>query len=108
MLDLIRPRLGRLLLVALFLLHNPALAAFTCQVKRNPAVVRDFQRLAVCPSTLRRGGPCPGYVIDHKWPLCACGPDQVANLEYQDTVAAKAKDAVEKRQCAALRKAATP
>jgi hypothetical protein len=42
----------------------------------------------------------PGHVVDHKQPLCACGPDSVANLQWQTTADGKAKDLWERALCA--------
>ena len=44
----------------------------------------------------------PGYIIDHIVPLCAGGPDAVANMQWQTVAQAKAKDRHEKALCAAL------
>jgi hypothetical protein len=41
----------------------------------------------------------PGYVKDHVVPLACGGPDAVANLQWQTTEAAKAKDRWERKGC---------
>jgi hypothetical protein len=70
-------------------------------VHRSRAVLGQFQRLHPCPSTGRTTGACPGYVKDHVQPLCLTGQagDVVANLQWQDVKAAKAKDRLERAQC---------
>lgn len=45
----------------------------------------------------------PGFVVDHKLPLCAGGADAVANMQWQAVAAAKVKDIEEKQLCAAIR-----
>jgi len=79
-----------------------------CIIKRDPdgrihrseRVRRHFQRLNPCPSTGRTAGACPGYVKDHVIPLCACGSDSDANLQWQTVKDAKEKDRLERAQCA--------
>jgi 5-methylcytosine-specific restriction endonuclease McrA len=63
---------------------------------RDRAVVREFQRTHVCPST-GKAGKCPGYVVDHVVPLACGGSDSVANMQYQTVEAGKAKDKVERK-----------
>ena len=94
------------LLIALAL----ALIATTATAKapRSKSVLAEFQRANPCPSTDKRRGPCPGYVIDHIEPLCAGGPDTPANLQWQTLADSKRKDRAEHRQCAALRKQPQP
>jgi hypothetical protein len=48
-----------------------------------------------CPSTGKSSGPCKGYVIDHVVPLKRGGVDASSNMQWQTTVAAKAKDKIE-------------
>src|SRR5216684_5777122 len=62
---------------------------------RSPEVTREFQRQNPCPSTRKTSGPCPGYVKDHIVPLACGGADKVANLQWQTTEQARAKDRVE-------------
>lgn len=59
---------------------------------RSQAVLHAFQRAHPCPSTGRTTGACPGWVKDHVVPLACGGRDAVANLQWQTTAAAKAKD----------------
>jgi hypothetical protein len=63
--------------------------------KRDPAQRDAFQRTHPCPSTGRKSGECPGYVVDHVVPLKRGGPDRPSNMQWQTVQAAKAKDKVE-------------
>lgn len=83
----------------LFLL--PAICvAYPC-----PHPVRDsrqrtaFVKLHPCPATGIRSTKCPGYVIDHIIPLCACGLDRPSNMQWQTIAEAKRKDVSERRLC---------
>lgn len=78
-----------------------ALPAFSGE--RSSSVRAEFQREHPCPATGARRGSCPGYVIDHVLPLCAGGPDSIGNLQWQTITDARAKDAVERRMCAAIK-----
>ena len=69
------------------------------RIHRSERVRRHFQRLNPCPSNGRTAGACPGYVKDHVIPLCACGSDSVANLQWQTVADAKEKDRLERAQC---------
>lgn len=96
-------------ILALLLALTPALAADApCPaVKRSSAVVREFRRTHICPSTGTITPTCPA-IVDHILPLCAGGPDSVSNMMYQEVRAAKDKDVLEKRLCARLRKCGCP
>ncbi len=59
---------------------------------RSREVTKQFQRLHPCPSTGKTYGACPNFTKDHIVPLCKGGPDTVANLQWQENAAAKAKD----------------
>ena len=65
------------------------------KILRSRAVIAKFQRTTVCPAT-GKTGRCPGYVVDHKIPLCACGRDAQSNLQYQTVAAGKIKDQQER------------
>lgn len=67
---------------------------------RSPTVKAEFQRLHPCPSTGKSRGACPGYVKDHVIPLCAGGADAASNMQWQTVEEAKAKDKLERHQCA--------
>ncbi len=63
------------------------------QIARSDAARREFMRLTGFPNGR------PGYVVDHIIPLACCGPDTPANMQWQTTEAAKAKDRVERVGC---------
>ena len=67
---------------------------------RSQTVKHEFQRQHPCPSTGRTTGACLGFVKDHVIPLACGGPDSVANLQWQTTAAARAKDRWEQKGCA--------
>jgi len=67
--------------------------------RRSAAARRAFRRLHPCPATGLLKGACPGYVIDHVMPLACGGADAPGNMQWQTLRDAKAKDAVERRDC---------
>ena len=71
--------------------------------ERSKAERAAFLRANPCPVTGKARGACPGYVVDHIRPLCAGGPDQPSNMQWQTVAAAKIKDRDEWRECRALR-----
>lgn len=81
-----------------------AMAAVALASPRSTAAKRAFQRAVPCPSTGAHRGSCPGYVIDHVVPLCAGGADAPSNMQYQTISDGRAKDRVERRECASLRR----
>jgi hypothetical protein len=89
-----------LILVALMLGSCPAFA----KPVRSAAPVLAFKRANACPSTGAHRGSCPGYVIDHVYPLCAGGADDPSNMQYQTQDAARRKDRWERQLCRGLRK----
>jgi len=86
---------GAAILGALLLLSSPIEA----KTKRSHTVRAQFQRSHPCPSTGKKSGACPGWVVDHRVPLCAGGADAVGNLQWQSVEAAKQKDKLEREQC---------
>ncbi len=70
---------------------------------RSHVAKAAFKRQHPCPSTGKPRGACPGWVIDHVVPLCAGGPDDPANMQWQTMADAKAKDLEEAKQCRKLR-----
>jgi len=86
---------GAAILGALLLLSSPIEA----KTKRSRSVRAHFQQSHPCPSTGKKTGACPGWVVDHKIPLCAGGADAVGNLQWQSVEAAKQKDKLEREQC---------
>ena len=62
------------------------------RIARDPRAINAFKRQFPCPSTGRRKGACPGYVIVHVKPLKRGGDDAPSNMQWQSREAAKAKD----------------
>jgi hypothetical protein len=75
---------------------------------RSRSSVAAFKAQAPCPATGQARGVCPGWIVDHVTPLCAGGPDDPANMQWQTTAEAKEKDRQEWRQCRDLRRPALP
>lgn len=71
---------------------------------RSATERRAFANSHPCPSTGELHGKCPGYVVDHIIPLCAGGPDNPSNMQWQALEASKAKDKQEWRHCRGLRR----
>ena len=61
------------------------------KIARSPEQKAAFKHLHPCPSTGRRSGGCPGYVIDHVMPLKRGGADRPENMHWQTKEAARAK-----------------
>lgn len=95
---MIRSLLVALILTALFV--GDALAVGN----RSRAVKRAFAKEHPCPTTEKSIPSCPGYVIDHKIPLCAGGPDAVSNMQWQTLAESYRKDASEREYCACVKK----
>ena len=66
---------------------------------RKPAQRAMFVRHHPCPATGRTRGACQGYVVDHIEPLCAGGPDDPGNMQWQTVKEAKEKDRKEREMC---------
>jgi hypothetical protein len=62
------------------------------RIKRDPHQRAAFMKSNPCPSTGRRSGGCPGYVVDHVQPLKRGGADRPGNMQWQTKAAAKEKD----------------
>lgn len=71
---------------------------------RDPAQVRAFRKDHPCPATNQTTGACPGWVVDHMIPLCAGGPDDPANMQWQDYALSKQKDKFEVELCGRIKK----
>ena len=69
---------------------------------RSHAAKAAFQREHPCPSTGKRRGSCPGWILDHRIALCAGGSDTPDNLQWQSIADAKAKDKLEWKECRAM------
>lgn len=66
---------------------------------RSKKVLREFVNQQACPSTGKHRLPCPGYQIDHVWPLKCKGPDSVHNLQWLTIEEHKAKTKREAKEC---------
>jgi hypothetical protein len=90
-------------LVAALLLQGPATGCPVLReggkIVRSPAAVRAFRATHPCPTTGKRSGACPGYVVDHLWPLCAGGCDDPSNMQWQARAPSLRKDRLERRAC---------
>jgi hypothetical protein len=62
------------------------------KIKRSKAARDAFMHSHPCPSTGKKSGACPGYVVDHVKPLKRGGADAPSNMQWQTKEAAKAKD----------------
>lgn len=71
--------------------------------KRSRAVRAKFQRETPCPSTNSQTGACPGWIVDHVKPLCAGGPDEPGNMQWQTVEDARMKDREERTLCRSLK-----
>lgn len=90
--------MGKLLALAIaFGLLVPPM--YPAETKRSSAVRASFMKVHPCPATGKSKGKCPGWIIDHIYPLACGGPDKVQNLQWQTIAAAKAKDRYERKQC---------
>lgn len=101
------------LLIALICAFSISAMAQTCVLKRTASgkiarsttSVNAFKRANACPGTGKAStASCPGYIVDHVVPLCACGEDKPSNMQWQTVAASKAKDKLEDAQCAVLKK----
>lgn len=83
-----------------------ALFAGTADAKqhRSQAARHEFVRLHACPATGLHKLPCKGYIIDHKMPLCAHGPDNASNLQWSELKESKRKDIEELKLCRMIKR----
>lgn len=79
-----------------YTLHSSVQRDSHGRIKRSAAARDAFKRQQPCPSTGRRSGACPGYVVDHVRPLECGGADAPSNMQWQTTAAAKTKDKTER------------
>lgn len=85
-----------------------ALSVGAAGAPRSHVAVAAFKREHPCPATGHARGACPGWVIDHREPLCAGGADDPRNMQWQTTEEARVKDKREWARCHALRRAPPP
>lgn len=104
-----RPVQGQVVkvLVALALAGLLATGA-EARIHRDHKPVAEFQRQNPCPSTGKRRGACPGYVVDHVIALACGGQNHPSNLQWQTIAEGKAKDKWERVGCDGLPHAKKP
>lgn len=61
-------------------------------IKRSSSSRSRFVHEHPCPSTGKKSGRCPGYVVDHIRALKKGGADAPRNMQWQTKSAAKMKD----------------
>jgi hypothetical protein len=69
------------------------------QTSRHRAPIAAFRKANPCPATGETDGACPGYVVDHKYPLCAGGADAPENMQWQEYRESLVKDRLEIALC---------
>jgi hypothetical protein len=69
------------------------------RIKRSSWQVTKFKRANPCPATGMTTGRCPGHVVDHIIPRCACGLDRPSNMQWQSRADSLLKDAQERELC---------
>lgn len=67
------------------------------QLPRSRSLIRRFARETGYPNGR------PGYVVDHKIPLCAGGHDAMGNLQWQELLESRVKDRFELQLCRDLK-----
>ncbi len=89
--------------VRFFLLVGLLGALFDCATlafARERAPIRAFRKEHPCPATSKTTGACPGWVVDHRYPLCAGGADDPSNLQWEPKEHSFTKDRLEREVCA--------
>jgi hypothetical protein len=69
---------------------------------RSAAAVAAFKAHNPCPATGKIQKSCPGFIVDHKIPLCAGGADEPSNMQWQTKAESLNKDKAEMAYCACL------
>lgn len=87
------------ILVALAIFAIGTAGPAESKTHRSQAARAEFQRAHPCPANGATKGPCPGFVVDHREPLCAGGADAPHNMAWQTTEDARIKDKAERAQC---------
>jgi hypothetical protein len=90
-----------ILALSLCLIALPALFPPPAAARRNQSNLTraDFARATPCPATGKTGQPCPGYGIGYAIPLCAGGPDDISNMQWQRLEEAQEKDRRDRQLC---------
>src|SRR4051812_25098665 len=73
-------------LACVLALHHAGHAA-----EASAAQQATFQNYNSCPSTGRRSGACPGYLIAWRVPPCVGGQDRWTNMQWLTEAAAREK-----------------
>lgn len=73
------------------------------KIKRSSYQALKFRKTHACPATGTVDKSCPGFIIDHIVPLCACGPDLPSNMQWQTLAASDLKNIEEDKLCASLK-----
>ena len=73
--------------------------SFSARIHRSSSARHRFMHLYPCPSTGKKTGACPGWVIDHRVPLSCGGADAPSNMNWQSVADAKSKDRWERLLC---------
>jgi hypothetical protein len=94
----------RVVLAGLLLILAVWVGSAEAASERSAAAVRAFRREHPCPATGKTTGPCPGWVVDHIWPLCAGGPDAPSNMQWQRYADSVQKDRLERALCRCLKR----
>lgn len=82
-----------LLIIALWLAFSSVADA------RDSSQVRKFRKTHICPSTENYSGPCVGFVVNHRRPLCLGGADLPENMEWQEYKESLKTDVLEREAC---------
>lgn len=83
---------GAIAAIVVIALLAPAAVA-QIPLARSRPLIREFARMTGYPKGR------PGFVVDHEIPLCAGGPDALANLQWQEKRKSYVKDAFERELC---------
>lgn len=62
------------------------------RIARSVKAKDDFRKGHPCPSTGKKSGACPGYVIDHRQALKHGGTDTAGNMQWQTSADSRIKD----------------
>jgi hypothetical protein len=52
------------------------------RIERSTKVLAAFKKMQPCPATNKTYGACPGWSMNHDWPLANGGCDAVFNLTW--------------------------
>lgn len=85
------------LMAAMLFMSTMAIADIRCcvdtirrdpdgRIARDEKVVDEFRKLHPCPSTQKTTGSCPGWAINHTYPLACKGKDIVENMVWMPVI----------------------